>query len=64
MSESIQILVVEDNDFVRMQIVKYLSENKYGVVEAPNGDEALDVMGSQDVDLAIVDVRMETCGWF
>ena len=28
------VLIVEDNDFVRMQIVSYLRADGYGVVEA------------------------------
>lgn len=31
MSQDKKILVVEDNDFVRMQIVRYLEEQGYGV---------------------------------
>lgn len=60
-----KILVVEDNDFVRMQIVKFLQEADYDVLEAVEGDAALDVMGSgSDISLAIVDIRMEPVGGF
>lgn len=58
------ILVVEDNDFVRMQIVRYLNETGVEVVEASDGTEAMDVMNQQSIDLAIVDVRMEPVDGF
>jgi CheY-like chemotaxis protein len=57
------ILVVEDNDFVRMQIVTFLKEAGYATLEATDGDGALDIM-SKEVNLAVVDVRMEPMGGF
>lgn len=59
-----KILVVEDNDFVRMQIVRYLSDAGYEVAEASHGDQAIDVMKTQPIDMAIVDVRMEPVDGF
>jgi len=64
MSDSYKILVVEDNDFVRMQIVRYLKDQGNDLVEARQGDEAIDVVSRQDIDLAIVDVRMEPVDGF
>lgn len=63
MSENAQILVAEDNDFVRMQIVKFLSDEGYGITECSDGQDALQRMG-KDVALAIVDVRMEPLDGF
>ena len=57
------ILVVEDNDFVRMQIVTFLKEAGYNTLEATDGDGALNIM-SKEVALAVVDVRMEPMGGF
>lgn len=64
-----KILVVEDNDFVRLQIVRYLAETGADIQEASHGDEAMDFMKGQygkgePVDLAIVDVRMEPVDGF
>lgn len=64
MSNAGVILVVEDNDFVRMQIVSYLKEAEYQVLEAAEGNAALDHMANGGIDLAIVDVRMEPVGGF
>lgn len=66
MSQKSRILVVEDNDFVRMQIVKFLTdtqEAEYEIVEASDGTGALAEIGS-DIDIAIVDVRMEPIDGF
>lgn len=57
------ILVVEDNDFVRMQIASFLKGAGYVTLEATDGDKALDLM-SADIALAVVDVRMEPMGGF
>lgn len=61
MTDQENILVVEDNDFVRMQIVRYLKDSGYRTEEAKDGDAALKTM-SATIDLAIVDVRMEPMG--
>ena len=57
------ILVVEDNDFVRMQIVKFLGDEGYNIVESSDGQDALDKMNA-DIDMAIVDIRMEPLDGF
>ncbi|MFK7839596.1 MAG: response regulator [Bdellovibrionales bacterium] len=66
MTSQTRILVVEDNDFVRMQIVKFLEsaeDESYEVIEASDGQAAIDVM-NDNIDLAIVDVRMEPIDGF
>lgn len=63
MSEAKKILVVEDNNFVRMQIVKFLQAEGFETVEGVNGDDALQKIDSS-VTLAIVDVRMEPINGF
>lgn len=57
------ILVVEDNDFVRMQVVTFLKEAGYVTVEATDGEVALDLMNN-DISLAVVDVRMSPMDGF
>jgi len=64
MSDPSTVLVAEDNDFVRMQIVKYLQDAGHNVLEATDGNAALQVVKEQDVDMAIVDVRMEPVDGF
>jgi CheY-like chemotaxis protein len=57
MPQGEKILVIEDNDFVRMQIVSYLQDAGYSVIEASNGARALGMIAA-DVALIILDVRM------
>ena len=61
MTETRKILIVEDNDFVRMQVVRYLKEAGFETAEAKDGNEALQVLVA-DTAVAIVDVRMEPMG--
>lgn len=63
MSQSGNVLIVEDNDFVRMQIVRYLSDAGFATQEASDGQAALDTFNPA-TDLAIVDVRMEPIDGF
>ena len=63
MSEKSRILIVEDNDFVRMQIVRFLDEAGFEVIEAADGQQALDKI-NENIDIAIVDVRMEPIDGF
>lgn len=59
----IHILVIEDNDFVRMQICKFLQDDGFKTTEARDGSEALDVNLDQ-IDMMIADVRMEPMNGF
>lgn len=63
MSYAHRILVVEDNDFVRMQICKFLQDEGYETVESSDGQEALGMV-QNNISLAVVDVRMEPVGGF
>jgi len=69
MSKKNLILVVEDNDFVRAQIVSFLVAEGYDVLQAAEGNAAMDhvnasVSAGPAIDLAMVDVRMEPVGGF
>jgi CheY-like chemotaxis protein len=64
MTDTATILVAEDNDFVRMQIVKYLQDAGHNTLEANEGHAALKVAQSNNIDLAVVDVRMEPVDGF
>jgi CheY-like chemotaxis protein len=60
-----KILIVEDNDFVRTQIVRFLADEGHEIVEAADGRQALDkVKSDKTIGLAIVDVRMEPIDGF
>lgn len=53
----LNILIVEDEKPVRM-LTKLNLKDEYNVLEASNGEEALDVMDSNNIDLMIVDIMM------
>ncbi|WP_042143435.1 response regulator transcription factor [Paucisalibacillus sp. EB02] len=52
------VLVVDDDAHIRKLIRLYLENSNYKVVEAADGQEALDLLGKYSIDLAIVDVMM------
>lgn len=52
------ILVVEDEKEIRDAIEIYLKTQGYHVLKAANGREALDIISTHDVHLAIVDIMM------
>ncbi len=56
------VLVVEDNDLVRESFCHVLSQRGYTVVEAEDGQDALNKLEQDDVDAAIVDIMMPSMG--
>jgi DNA-binding NtrC family response regulator len=62
-SASHRVLVVEDNDFVRMQIVRFLTDAGHTCVEASNADQGIEQMNDA-IEVVIVDVRMEPADGF
>ncbi len=64
MTSPATILVAEDNDFVRMQLVRFLDEGGYRVEEAKDGTEAVEILKSRSIDVMILDIRMEPMDGF
>lgn len=64
MVKKAKILVVEDNDFVRAQIVKFLIDGGYDVVEAADGQAAEKFVTDPIPDMVLADVMMEPVGGF
>lgn len=58
-----RVLVVEDNDFVRMQIVRFLTDAGHKCIEASNADQGIEQM-TPEIEVVIVDVRMEPADGF
>ena len=56
------ILVVDDNAMVRESYAVFCLKKKYTVEQAGDGEQALDVVGAKEIDLAIVDVMMPNMG--
>ena len=57
-SIDIKILVVEDDKNLRKLIVTCLEKASYTVFETHNGEEALDLMDKEYVDLIVTDIMM------
>ena len=54
----VHILVVDDDKNTRMYFGAVLENNGYTVTVANNGEEALDIMGKEHIDLVVLDVMM------
>lgn len=52
------ILVVDDDKNTRFLLRELLESERYTVTEAANGEEALNVLDSEHIDLAVVDIMM------
>ena len=57
-----KILVVDDNAMVRESYTELLRQRGYTVEQAGDGEAALNVVGAEAIDLAIVDVMMPNMG--
>lgn len=58
MTDQKTILVVEDNDFVRMQMARFLQDESYVVLEAGDGTSAMALLKTDKVDALVLDIRM------
>lgn len=63
--EMAKILIVDDEERMRKLLKDFLSNKGYMVVEAQNGEEAVDIfLNSKDISLIILDVMMPVMdGW-
>ena len=63
--ERTKILVVDDESRMRKLVHDFLAKNNYEVIEAENGEEAVDLFFEQkDIELIILDVMMPKMdGW-
>lgn len=59
-----KILVVEDNKNLRKLMVTYLKKNNYEPIEAEDGEQALDILDKNHVDLIITDIMMPNLDGF
>jgi DNA-binding NtrC family response regulator len=60
----INILVVEDNDTMRLGITDTMSKIGYSVFPFSNGPDALAFLENHKIDIAIVDIKMEPMDGF
>ena len=55
---SARILIVDDEDNQRKSLAIGLRLEGYQILEAPDGEAALEVLAAESVDLAIIDLMM------
>lgn len=53
-----KILVVDDSTMNNILLQNYLEENKFEVVAALNGPDALEIIRKENIDLVLLDVMM------
>ena len=53
-----RILIVEDDDLMRELMTKILAGENYHIVQAPSGEEALQLIQEQTIDLVLTDLRL------
>ena len=58
MSDTLKILVVEDESTVRRVIRQYLEREGYTVIETDNGGQALQLLHDEQPDLLILDIML------
>lgn len=52
------VLIVDDEERIRLLIKEYCLNEKYTVLEASDGIQALDVIKENKVDIVILDIMM------
>ena len=57
-AEKIKILVVDDEETVRLLLQRVLQAAGYDAVIAADGEEALSVIANGDIDVALLDIKM------
>ncbi len=56
--ESKKVLVVDDADFMRMMLEDILMKHGHTVLQARNGQEGLDILEREKVDVCVLDIVM------
>ena len=64
MKNSIKILVVDDEEMMRSLLSKILKREKYQIITARDGLEALEVVHSEHIDIIISDMKMPRMNGF
>lgn len=56
--ESKRVLITDDSDFMRMMLEDILTKHGHTVLQAGNGRECLKILGSEAVDVCLLDIGM------
>ena len=53
-----QVLIVDDEESIRVSLGKLLSYEKYGTFTAPEGESALQIVSDERIDIVLLDIKM------
>src|SRR5262245_42900175 len=56
-----KVLVVDDEELCRRALARLLSHNGYLVSTAPDADSALEILGTEKIDVVLTDLEMPNC---
>jgi two-component system, response regulator PdtaR len=56
--EALKILLVEDEPLILMDVEWRLQDGGHSVVAASNADRAIEILGSQSIDVILTDIDM------
>jgi CheY-like chemotaxis protein len=59
-TRALTVLIVDDEAAVRRALQRWLARAGHRVLEAGSGEEALEVLAGQDVDVVLLDLRLPT----
>lgn len=54
----VKILLVDDEEIVRITLEAYLEDEGYTVLSAISGEEALEMLADEIIDVGIIDMRL------
>lgn len=58
MSDKYKILIIDDEEMIRVNLQAYLEDEGYTIFTADSGEAAVDFLEKNEVDIAIVDMRL------
>jgi len=53
-----KILIIDDEEFIRENVDRVLRDEGYQVVQAVDGASALELLGGEEIDLALLDLNL------
>ncbi len=57
-SSTIRVLVVDDEEMILINLVAFLEDEGFFVLSTKSGEEALELLASETVDISVIDIRL------
>lgn len=58
LKEEIKLLIVDDEEFLRMTLIAFLEDEGYMISSVSSGEEALELISKQNFDIGIIDMKL------